>query len=94
MSQGIGFPNETSPNLHVDPPFRAEHIGSLLRPSALLERRAQFEAKSCTADELEEAENAAIAVAVKLQQSIGIQSITDGEMRRCACSDYRPLYCR
>ena len=92
MSLGLGIPNEASASstLHLNPPFRAEHVGSLLRLSALLERRAQFGAKSCTAAELEEAENTAIAAAVKLQQSVGIQSITDGEMRRCALLDYRP----
>ena len=93
MSLEPGIPNEASVSstLRLNPPFRAEHVGSLLRPSALLARRAQFEAKSCTAAELEEAENAAIATAVKLQQSVGIQSITDGEMRRCVL-DYRPCY--
>lgn len=68
--------------LHLNPPFRAEHMGSLLRPAALLEKRAQFEAQSCSAEELRVAENAAITDAVKLQQSVGIQSVTDGEMRR------------
>ncbi|KIP11392.1 hypothetical protein PHLGIDRAFT_516333 [Phlebiopsis gigantea 11061_1 CR5-6] len=70
--------------LHFSPPFRAEHVGSLLRPSTLLEKRAQFDANACSAEELEQAENIAIAAAVKLQQAIGIQSITDGEMRRGA----------
>lgn len=50
----------------------------------LLERRAQHESKTCTAEELEEAENAAIAAAVSLQESIGLKTITDGEMRRGA----------
>jgi methionine synthase II (cobalamin-independent) len=78
------LPQDTIPAsfLHLNPPFRAEHVGSLLRPPALLEQRTQFQENSCTAKELEEAENAAIAAAVKLQQSVGIRSITDGEMRR------------
>lgn len=84
MSFSPGLPADTSASsfLHFNPPFRAEHIGSLLRPPTLLERRAQFEAKACTAEELKEAEDAAIAEAVKLQKSLGIRSITDGEMRR------------
>ncbi|PSS37624.1 hypothetical protein PHLCEN_2v551 [Hermanssonia centrifuga] len=75
-------PTAASTVLRLDPPFRAEHVGSLLRPPQLLERRAQFDAKQCTAEELKAEEDAAIAAAVKFQQEVGIQSITDGEMRR------------
>ena len=78
------LPQDTVPSsfLHLNPPFRAEHVGSLLRPAALLALRTQFQENACTAEELEQAENAAIDDAVKLQQSVGIRTITDGEMRR------------
>lgn len=87
------FPVDTlaSSFMHLNPPCRAEHLGSLLRPPMLLERRAQHESKTCTAEELEEAENAAIAAAVSLQESIGLKTITDGEMRRYVRFQFRIL---
>lgn len=63
-------------------PFRADHVGSLLRPPALKEARAKREAGTLTADELRRAEDAAIADVVALQESAGLQAITDGEFRR------------
>jgi 5-methyltetrahydropteroyltriglutamate--homocysteine methyltransferase len=66
----------------MQPPFRAEHIGSLLRPSALLDRRSQFSAGTITRAALAEAENDAIAEAVALQQRVGLRVATDGEFRR------------
>ncbi|KAI0348550.1 UROD/MetE-like protein [Trametopsis cervina] len=71
-------------HLHLNPPHRAEHIGSLLRPAALLEKRAQFEAKLCTSEDLNKAEDEAIKDAVALQKELGLKTITDGEMRRGA----------
>jgi 5-methyltetrahydropteroyltriglutamate--homocysteine methyltransferase len=68
------------PASHVDPPFRADHVGSLLRPASLLEARA--EADLIGAEELRAAEDAAIAEVVQRQESIGLRSITDGEYRR------------
>jgi 5-methyltetrahydropteroyltriglutamate--homocysteine methyltransferase len=62
--------------------FRADHLGSLLRPPALLEARRRLEAGMIEADELREVENEAIADAVKLQKDSGIDVITDGEFRR------------
>jgi hypothetical protein len=70
----------------LNPPFRAEHIGSLLRPAVLLEKRKQFEANQCTAAELKAVEDAAIRDALKLQQDSNIGTITDGEFRRFFCS--------
>ena len=70
--------------LHSDRPCRAEHVGSLLRPSSLLEKRALFEQDKCSADELRAAEDDAIKAALQLQQEVGLRSWTDGEMRRCA----------
>ena len=84
MSFGTGLPADTSASsfLHFNPPFRAEHVGSLLRPASLLERRSQFDAKLLSAEELRKAEDEAIKEAVELQQQIGLKTITDGEMRR------------
>jgi 5-methyltetrahydropteroyltriglutamate--homocysteine methyltransferase len=64
------------------PPFRADHVGSLLRPPELLKARAEFEAGRMSVDELRRAENDAIHDAVRLQREVGLQSATDGEFRR------------
>lgn len=64
------------------PPFRADHVGSLLRPRALLEARDRFKDGTLSAAELRAAEDDAIRGAVKLQQDIGLRSVTDGEFRR------------
>ena len=71
------------------PPFRAEHIGSLLRPEKLLKARAALEgdqyrqiAGSVSYDQLREIEDEAIREAVKFQEDVGLQVITDGEFRR------------
>jgi len=68
--------------LHINPPFRAEHIGSLKRPQELLSKRADFEAKRCSADELRAVEDVAIKEIVEMQRDAGIHGITDGEFRR------------
>src|SRR6476661_2684214 len=60
------------------PPFRAEHVGSLLRPPALLALRHADH----TDEELRAAEDAAILDAIAFQEGVGLQSITDGEFRR------------
>src|SRR5689334_4784890 len=64
------------------PPFRADHVGSLLRPPSLLDARAEFEAGRIDADQLRGAEDEAIRDAVALQREVGLQSVTDGEFRR------------
>src|ERR1700742_1842992 len=64
------------------PPYRADHVGSLLRPAALLEARAQFARGDINAAVLREAEDVAIREAVTLQESVGLRAITDGEFRR------------
>jgi 5-methyltetrahydropteroyltriglutamate--homocysteine methyltransferase len=71
----------------TSPPFRAEHIGSLLRPAALLDARRDYEADRIGADELKAIEQAAIARVVKLQEDAGLQLVTDGEFRRGTYSD-------
>lgn len=83
LAHPSALPTETATSyLHLNPPFRAEHVGSLLRPASLLERRSQFEAKLITAEELRKVEDEAIKEAVAFQQEIGLKTITDGEMRR------------
>jgi len=64
------------------PPFRADHVGSLLRPARLLEARAAFTAGTLDRDGLREVEDAAIRDVVGLQGEIGLQSASDGEFRR------------
>jgi 5-methyltetrahydropteroyltriglutamate--homocysteine methyltransferase len=65
--------------MRTSPPFRADHVGSLLRPAALHEARSSFAPGS---DELRAAEDAAILEAIRLQEEVGLQSATDGEFRR------------
>jgi 5-methyltetrahydropteroyltriglutamate--homocysteine methyltransferase len=64
------------------PPYRADHVGSLLRPPALLKAREDFANGTIDADELRAVEDDAIRDAVKLQEDVGLQSATDGEFRR------------
>jgi len=64
------------------PPFRAEHIGSLLRPPSLLRERARFAAGEIDAAELAAAEDEAITDAIRLQERLGFKFVTDGEFRR------------
>src|SRR5262245_25898337 len=71
----------------MNPPFRAEHIGSLLRPPALLKARKDFDAGRIDRQKLTEAENEAIRGVVKLQEDIGLKVVTDGEFRRGTYSD-------
>jgi 5-methyltetrahydropteroyltriglutamate--homocysteine methyltransferase len=63
-------------------PFRADHVGSLLRPAKLLEARNQRARKNITAERLREVEDQAIREVVKLQEDAGLHGITDGELRR------------
>ena len=64
------------------PPFRADHVGSLLRPPALKEAREAHQAGRIPAEKLQEAEDAAVREVVKLQEDVGLEGITDGEVRR------------
>lgn len=66
----------------VNPPFRADHVGSLLRPPALLAARQQFFNGALPQEELRHIEDIQIAAAVKQQEAIGLRAITDGEFRR------------
>ncbi len=70
-------------SLRNTPPFRADHVGSFLRPKYLLDAREQFFVqKSITAEQLRAVEDKAITEIVQFQQDVGLQSITDGEFRR------------
>ncbi|MGH3388492.1 MAG: 5-methyltetrahydropteroyltriglutamate--homocysteine S-methyltransferase, partial [Actinomadura sp.] len=64
------------------PPFRADHVGSLLRPAALLRARDDFAAGRIDAQELGGLEDEAIQEAVRMQREVGLRSATDGEFRR------------
>src|SRR5690242_16779599 len=64
------------------PPFRADHVGSLLRPPELLRARAEHAAGRLSPTELRAAEDAAIRDAVQMQREAGLTGITDGEFRR------------
>src|SRR5260370_13259947 len=65
-----------------NPPFRADHVGSLLRPAALLKARAQHQAGHISAAELRRVEDDAIRDAAAMQAELGLQGVTDGEFRR------------
>src|SRR5215475_2630393 len=64
------------------PPFRADHVGSLLRPRRLLEAREDLAKGSITAHELRTIEDEEITKLVQMQRDVGLQSATDGELRR------------
>jgi 5-methyltetrahydropteroyltriglutamate--homocysteine methyltransferase len=64
------------------PPFRADHVGSLLRPAALKEAREQRARDEITADALTKIEDREIERIIEKQQQVGLKSITDGEFRR------------
>jgi 5-methyltetrahydropteroyltriglutamate--homocysteine methyltransferase len=68
----------------TQPPFRADHVGSLLRPKALLEAREDHKAGRIDVAALKQAEDDAIRSAVKLQEDVGLRGITDGEYRRAS----------
>src|SRR6478736_3671421 len=64
------------------PPFRADHVGSLLRPAALKKAREQRAKGEMTPAQLKEIEDREIERVIKKQEEVGLQSITDGEFRR------------
>src|SRR4051794_36822212 len=74
--------------MSIQPPFRAEHIGSLLRPATLVAMRRRFASGEIGRDALTAAEDAAIAEAVALQQRVGLKLATDGEFRRRSYHSY------
>jgi len=64
------------------PPFRADHVGSLLRPPEVLRAREEFAAGQINAEQLKQVEDAAIREIVRMQGEVGLKSVTDGEFRR------------
>ena len=64
------------------PPFRADHVGSLLRPAELKAAREKFAKGDIDAAALRAVEDRAIANVIGKQEAVGLQSITDGEFRR------------
>jgi 5-methyltetrahydropteroyltriglutamate--homocysteine methyltransferase len=67
---------------HETAPFRADHVGSLLRPPALTQARADHKAGRLDADGLHAVEDAAILEVIEMQRAVGLKSVTDGELRR------------
>jgi 5-methyltetrahydropteroyltriglutamate--homocysteine methyltransferase len=68
----------------TSPPFRADHVGSLLRPQRLLQARDDHAAGRISAGELHAVEDEAIGDVVRTQEEAGLQSVTDGEFRRAS----------
>jgi methionine synthase II (cobalamin-independent) len=72
--------------LHRNPPFRAEHLGSLLRPEELLNKRHEVEEGKLTDADLKPYEDKAVDGIVKEQLELGYKCLTDGEYRRHSMS--------
>jgi 5-methyltetrahydropteroyltriglutamate--homocysteine methyltransferase len=68
--------------MRTRPPFRADHVGSLLRPTEVTDARRRFEEGAIGLPELRRVEDAAVAEVVRMQEHVGLQSATDGELRR------------
>ena len=68
--------------LRRNPPFRAEHLGSLLRPEDLLKKRSDVDGGTVPQNELTITEDAAVKEIVKEQTNLGFHAISDGEYRR------------
>jgi 5-methyltetrahydropteroyltriglutamate--homocysteine methyltransferase len=75
---------QTQPRIpkRTKPPFRADHVGSLLRPQHLLDARSKFDKREISAAQLRSIEDGAIRHAVKRQENVGLKAVTDGEFRR------------
>jgi 5-methyltetrahydropteroyltriglutamate--homocysteine methyltransferase len=71
-----------------EPPFRAEHIGSLLRPPALLDLRERFGRGEVEQATLTNAENEAIKIVIEMQERVGLKVASDGEFRRRSYHSY------
>ena len=66
----------------IKPPFRADHVGSLIRPDALIRAREQAENKEISEAELRRIQQAAIRDVVRMQEELGLKLVTDGEYNR------------
>jgi 5-methyltetrahydropteroyltriglutamate--homocysteine methyltransferase len=71
-------------SVRTTPPFRADHVGSLLRPPALLQAREDFAGRKIDAEQLRAIEDDAIRAVVEMQREVGLRSATDGEFRRAS----------
>lgn len=71
-----------SPQLHRNPPFRAEHLGSLLRTDALLDAKTAFEKGQLPSADLAAIENRDVKEVAETQKKLGYAAISDGEYRR------------
>ena len=69
-------------SVRTQPPFRADHVGSFLRPAALLDAREQNRKGDISRAQLREVEDASIRDIVRFQEDLGLEGITDGEFRR------------
>jgi 5-methyltetrahydropteroyltriglutamate--homocysteine methyltransferase len=67
---------------HTRPPFRADHVGSLLRPKQVHQARDEFAKGLITAADLKRVEDEAIREVIRMQGEVGLKSATDGELRR------------
>lgn len=67
---------------HIKPPFRADHVGSFLRPAAIASARAMFAKNLITREELTAVEDKEIAALIEAQKAHGLKAVTDGEFRR------------
>jgi 5-methyltetrahydropteroyltriglutamate--homocysteine methyltransferase len=81
-TQGLLRQEAKTQSVRTKPPFRAEHVGSLLRPAEIKDARAKRERGEITADDLRAVEDKAIGRAVAKQESLGLKAVTDGEYRR------------
>ncbi len=79
---GIGRRGEGKVTQRTKPPFRADHVGSLLRTTELLDARRKRERNEIAADDLCAVEDRAIEALIQKQEAVGLKSITDGENRR------------
>src|SRR5262249_50722632 len=78
----LRFHSEEKMSARISAPFRADHVGSFLRPKFLLDAREQFKQNAISRVQLREVEDRAIRDVVRFQEDLGLQGVTDGEYRR------------
>mgnify|MGYP002717848199 CR=1 FL=1 len=91
LAVNLYTPFTMTPQLHQRPPFRAEHLGSLLRPDQLLETKFAFEAGKIPESQLTASEDKEINAIVETQKKIGYAAMSDGEYRRHSKRSREPL---
>jgi 5-methyltetrahydropteroyltriglutamate--homocysteine methyltransferase len=82
MGSAPSLPGDYAMSERNTPPFRADHVGSLIRPNALIAARAAAERKEMADAELKTIQEDAIRSVVRLQEDIGLKVVTDGEFNR------------